>query len=373
MKKVNGHQVIQLFEQWAPKHLAMDGDPIGLHIGQLNRPVERVLVTLDVNEQVVDEAIKKGANLILAHHPPLFRPLKQIATDTPQGRIIEKCIRHEITVYAAHTNLDIATGGVNDLMAEKLHLKDLSILAETTAETLYKFIVFSPATHTAEIRAALAKAGAGAIGEYEACSFSSTGQGRFTPTDAANPHIGFANKAEIVAEEKIEVIVAEGVRNRVLKAMLNAHPYEEPAYDVLRLEQKGEAFGLGRIGSLEEEMTLDEFASKVKAAFEVPALRFVGNPQKTVKKVAVLGGDGNKYIYAAKRSGADVFVTGDLYFHVAQDAESIDLAVVDPGHHVEQVMIEGVAAYMTTQCEEQQYDVEWIQSEINTEPFQFKC
>lgn len=372
MKKVNGHEIIQLFEQWAPKHLAMEGDPIGLHIGQLNRPVERVLVTLDVNEQVVDEAIEKGANLILAHHPPLFRPLKQIATDTPQGRMIEKCIQHQIAVYAAHTNLDIANGGVNDLMADKLQLEDVRVLAETTAETLYKFIVFSPSTHTEEIRKALATAGAGAIGDYEACSYSSTGEGRFTPSEAANPHIGSANQPEVVDEEKIEVIVPESMKNRVLKALLNAHPYEEPAYDIIRLEQKGELFGLGRIGHLSEELSLDDFATKVKEAFQVPALRFVGNPHKKVKKVAVLGGDGNKYIYAAKRSGADVLVTGDLYFHVAQDAESMNLAVVDPGHHVEQVMIEGVATYMSAQCASKKYDVQWIQSEIDTEPFQFK-
>lgn len=372
MKKVNGHQIIQLFEQWAPKHLAMEGDPIGLHIGQLNRSVERVLVTLDVNEQVVDEAIERGVNLIIAHHPPLFRPLKKIETDTPQGRMIEKCIRHEIAVYAAHTNLDIAKGGVNDLMAQKLHLQGISILAETSSEALYKFVVFTPTTHSEIIREALASAGAGAIGDYEACSFTSIGEGRFTPMDGANPHIGSVHKAEVVEEEKIEVIVPERIKNRVLKALLNAHPYEEPAYDVCRLEQKGETFGLGRIGYLENELTLDEFATKVKDAFGVPALRFVGNRDQKVKKVAVLGGDGNKYIYAAKRSGADVLVTGDLYFHVAQDAESIGLSVVDPGHHVEQVMIEGVANYMTAQCEREQFDVEWIQSKVNTEPFQFK-
>ena len=179
MKKVNGHEVIDLFEKWSPKHYALEGDAVGLHVGQLNRVTENVLVTLDVNEQVVDEAIEKGANLIIAHHPPIFRPLKRIATDTPQGRMFEKCIKHDITIYAAHTNLDVATGGVNDMLAERLGLLGTTVLEQTYSEPLYKLIVFSPITHTKEIREALAKSGAGAIGDYKNCSFTSAGYGRF--------------------------------------------------------------------------------------------------------------------------------------------------------------------------------------------------
>lgn len=372
MKKVNGHEIIQLFEQWSPKAYALDGDPVGLHLGQLNRPVEKVLVTLDVNEAVVDEAIEKGANLIIAHHPPIFRPLKNIATDTVQGRMFEKCIKNDITIYAAHTNLDVAEGGVNDMLAEKLNLRDTKVLAETYAEILYKLIVFVPKTHTDELRQALGEAGAGAIGDYVGCSFSSTGEGRFTPGDAANPFIGQAGKGEVVEEEKIEVIVPAGLQSRVLKAMFKAHPYEEVAYDLIELAQKGKTLGLGRVGKLAQAVTLDEFAENVKAIFQVPALRFVGNPEQKIQKVAVLGGDGNKYIHAAKRSGADVLVTGDLYYHVAHDAEAMGLSVVDPGHNIEKVMIEGVARHMTSACEKAKYAVTFIESEVITEPFQFK-
>ncbi len=372
MKKVNGHEIIQLFEQWSPKSYALDGDPVGLHVGQLNRPVEKVLVTLDVNEAVVDEAIEKGANLIIAHHPPIFRPLKNIATDTVQGKMFEKCIKNDITIYAAHTNLDVAEGGVNDMLAEKLELLETKVLAETYAETLYKLIVFCPKTHVEALRQALSEAGAGAIGEYVACSFSSTGEGRFTPGDDANPFIGKVGEGEVVEEEKIEVIMPVDIQNRVLKAMFTAHPYEEVAYDLIELGQKGKTLGLGRVGKLREAVTLDEFAKTVKEVFQVPALRFVGEPEKMIRKVAVLGGDGNKYIHAAKRSGADVLVTGDLYYHVAHDAEALGLAVVDPGHNIEKVMIEGVATHMTKACEEAKYAVSFIQSEVITEPFQFK-
>ena len=371
MKKVNGHEIISLFEQWSPKRFAEDWDPVGLHIGQLNRPVEKVIVTLDVNEAVVDEAIEKGANLIIAHHPPIFRPMKHIWTDTPQGRLIEKCIKNDISVYAAHTNLDVAPGGVNDLLASRLGLKDIQVMEPTISDPLYKLAVFCPVEQADELREVLASAGAGAIGDYVGCSFTSVGTGRFTPSNGADPFIGEVGKLEEVAEERIEVVLPGPLRTKVLKAMLAAHPYEEPAYDFFVLDQRTEEYGLGRVGTLPETMELKEFAQFVKKALDVPAVRIVGDSLKPVHKIAVLGGSGSKYIRAAKRKGADVFVTGDMDFHSAQDAELMDLAIVDPGHHVEKVMIEGVAQYLEQACQEKGYAVTFINSEIDTEPFQF--
>jgi len=371
VKKVNGHEVISLFEQWSPKRYALEGDPVGVHIGQLNRPVNKVLVTLDINEQVIDEAIEKGANLIIAHHPPIFRPLKSIATDTPQGRVIEKCVKNDITIYAAHTNLDVAPGGVNDMIAEQLGLIETKVVAPTYSEPLYKITVFSPVTHADEMRQALKKAGAGSIGDYEGCSFTTVGTGRFTPVADANPFIGEVGSEVEVEEVKIEIIIPQSLKSKVLKTMLTTHPYEEPAYDVLMLDQRTSELGLGRVGKLKEKMTLSQFAEHVKTSFNVPAVRVVGNPSTEIEKVAVLGGDGNKYIYDAKRSGADVFVTGDLYYHVAHDAETLGLSVVDPGHNIEKVMIKGVADYMKKACENKKFAVTFIESEVNTEPFQF--
>lgn len=371
MKKVNGYQIIELFEQWSPKAYGLEGDPNGLHIGQLNRAVDKVLITLDVNEAIVDEAIESGAQLIIAHHPPLFRPVKRLVTNTPQGRMIEKCIKHDIAVYAAHTNLDVAPGGVNDLLAEKLQLQNTKVLTETYAESLYKLIVYCPANDAELMRVALQKAGAGKQGNYEGCSFTATGTGRFTPMEGANPHLGEVFQSEEVLEERIEVLIPSTLKTKVLKAMFAAHPYEEPAYDMILLDQQYNKLGLGRIGKLDKPMTLAQFADYVKEAFQVPAVRFVGKEDTLIEKVAVLGGDGNKYIYDAKRSGADVLVTGDLYYHVAHEAEALELAVVDPGHNVEKVMIEGVAQEMARRCEVQRYDVQFIQSKINTEPFTF--
>lgn len=370
MKQTNGQTIISLFEQWAPRSLAVEGDPVGLQVGTLNKPVTRVLVTLDVNPKVVDEAIEQNCELIIAHHPPIFRGLKNMRTDLPQGRLIEKLIKHDIAVYAAHTNLDIAQGGVNDLLAECLQLENTQILEPTSSEKLMKLVVFTPKDSTNLVREALGKAGAGEIGEYTECSFTSPGEGRFKPSDKASPYIGQANEMEVVEEDKVEVVFPISMKNRLLKAMLTAHPYEEPAYDLMLLETEVNEKGLGRIGKLPEPMPLSRYAQLVKEQLNVPFVRVVGDLDRMVQKVAVLGGDGNKYIHIAKRAGADVFITGDLYFHIAQDAEAIDLAVIDPGHHIEQIMKTGVADYMTEACSNSKFAVEFIPSKLSTEPFQ---
>ncbi|WP_107924550.1 Nif3-like dinuclear metal center hexameric protein [Lysinibacillus parviboronicapiens] len=372
MKTVNGQEIIQLFESWSPKKLAcMENDPIGLAIGTLNKPVNKVLVTLDVNEAVVDEAISQGCELIIAHHPPIFRRLANIRTDNPAGQLYEKLIKHDIAVYAAHTNLDVANGGVNDLLANALRLENRSILEETYAEDVLKLVVFIPTANAEELREALAKAGAGRLGSYEACSYTSVGEGRFRARDGANPHVGLIGELHVEREVKVEVVFPASLKNRLLKAMLNVHPYEEPAYDVIRLDQQTNIMGLGRVGYLPQEMTLHEFAEFVKQQLDVPTVRVVGDLQSKVKKIALVGGDGNKYIYTAKRAGADVFLTGDMYFHTAQDAQAIGLQIVDPGHHVEKVMIAGVAKKMADMCKDKNFTVEFVQSTIDTEPFLF--
>lgn len=372
MKAPNGQEVIQVFESWAPKKLAcMENDPIGLAIGTLNKTITNVLVTLDVTDAVVDEAIENGCELIIAHHPPIFRKLAHIRTDNPQGKLYEKLLKNDIAVYAAHTNLDVAPGGVNDLLAEALQLKDTQILDETYKENLMKLAVFINREDAPHLREALANAGAGQLGDYANCSFSTQGTGRFKPLVGANPYIGNEDELEEVAEEKIEVVFPTSLKNRVLKAMLNAHPYEEPAYDIWHLDVSANVQGLGRIGTLVEPMTLEAFAHFVKQQLDVPALRVVGPLDKEVKKVAVVGGDGNKYVYTAKFAGADVFVTGDIGFHVAQDAEVNGLSIVDPGHHVEKVMIKGVVEKMTSLCQQKKLNVKFIKSSIHTEPFKF--
>jgi dinuclear metal center YbgI/SA1388 family protein len=370
MKSVNGHQIIQLFEQFSPKLYAMEDDKIGLQIGALNHPVKNVLIALDVTEDVVGEAIRKEAQLIIAHHPPIFRPLQKIATDTPAGRMISKLIKHDIAVYAAHTNLDVATGGVNDLLAEAIGLENTEVLVPTYEDKLKKLVVFVPEEDAEVLRDALGKAGAGAIGNYSHCSFSGAGQGFFLPGETTHPHIGERGKLEAVKEIRLETIYPQSMEKKVLHAMVKTHPYEEIAYDIYPLENEGRKLGLGRIGFI-DEMTLGEFASHVKEALDVKMVRVVGDLNAKVKKVALLGGDGNKYYSAAKFRGADVYLTGDIYYHTAHDSLMAGLNMVDPGHNVEKVMKNGVAKVMERLCNQNGFDVTFLPSDIETDPFTF--
>ncbi len=367
---MNGYEVIQVFEQFSPKSLAMEGDKIGLQVGSLNKPVTKVLVALDVLEEVVDEAIEKGVQLIIAHHPPIYRPMGKITPDNASGRIITKLIKHDIAVYAAHSNLDVAKGGVNDLLAEALGLCNTKVLAPTYEDKVVKLAVYVPEADAEKVREAIGNAGAGAIGDYSHCTFSVNGTGRFLPGEATNPHIGVQGRLEAVGEIRIETIFPKSLEKQVLTAMLKAHPYEEVAYDLYPLENKGEELGLGRIGTV-NEMSLREFAEHVKQALDVQTVRVVGNLEAKVKKVAVLGGDGGKYFPQAIFRGADVYITGDLYYHTAHDAWLAGLNMIDPGHNVEKVMKSGVAKIMKKRCEEKGFAVEFISSEVHTDPFVF--
>lgn len=371
MKSANGYQIIELFEQFSPKNYAMEGDPIGLHIGSLNKSVSKVMIALDVLEPVVNEAIENGVDLIIAHHPLIYRPLKKIDTTTAAGRIVEKLIKHDIAIYAAHTNLDVAKGGVNDLLAAALQLEHTEVLVPTHQVALKKLVVFVPKEAEEKVREAIGKAGAGAIGNYSHCSFSADGTGRFLPEEGSEPIIGEQGKLEAVSEVRIETIIPETFEKKVVSAMIKAHPYEEVAYDIYRLDNQGEVLGLGKIGSLACEMTLGEFAEHVKKTLDVNGVRVVGDLSTSVKKVAVLGGDGNKYFQTAKFKGADVYVTGDMYYHTAHDAMMLGLNIVDPGHNVEKVMKQGVASILTKMCHERKLSVEFLVSKVNTDPFTF--
>ncbi|MBO0995223.1 Nif3-like dinuclear metal center hexameric protein [Bacillus sp. SD088] len=371
MKEVKTGQIIQLFEQFAPKKYAFEGDPIGLQVGSFQKPVKNIMIVLDVLENVVDEAIEKEVDLIIAHHPMIFRPMKNIQTDLAQGRIVAKLLKHDITVYAAHTNLDIAKGGVNDMLAEALKLEYTSVLVPTYEQQLRKLAVYVPVEDEEKIRTALGEAGAGAIGDYSHCSFSAEGTGRFLPGDHTDPHIGQHGKLEAVPEVKVETVYPVEIEKRVIKAMLKAHPYEEPAYDLYDLALKGEELGLGKIGELPEEMSLGDFSLFTKKVLDSSGVRVVGNLEDKVKKVAVLGGDGNKYFSQAKFKGADVYVTGDFYYHTAHDAMNLGLNIVDPGHNVEKIMKKGVSEILRKECESSRFDVNIFPSEEDTNPFIF--
>lgn len=369
VKTIHNADVFQVMEQWAPKKLAYDWDNVGLQIGNFNKPVKKVMITLDVLESVVDEAIEKQVDLIIAHHPLLFKSMKQLNTDTVKGRIIQKIIQHDISVYASHTNLDAANGGVNDMLCDIIGIDNRDILLEGFTEELVKFSVYVPQTHAVAVQEALAEAGAGHIGNYSHCTFQTNGHGTFKPLAGTNPYIGSVNDLEKVEEVKIETIVPMTLIGGVVQMVKDKHPYEEPAYDIYPLKNKGKAHGIGRIGTLTSEMNLTDFCEHLKTVLEVPCVRVTGDLTKPIKTVAVLGGSGEKYIHEAKAKGADAYITGDMTFHPAQDAWQMGLAVIDPGHHVEKVMKQAVKTYLEKQLAQQ--GIEIIVSHANTEPFRF--
>lgn len=366
-----GQNIIQMMEEMAPKHYAVPDDKIGLQLGTLNKEVTNVLVALDVIDEVVDEAIRLNANLIIAHHAIIFRPLAHLQTDSPAGKLYEKLIKNDIAVYIAHTNLDVAEGGVNDLMADALGMKSLSPLEDVHTDKLKKLVVFIPEDHVDKVRQALFQAGAGWIGQYSHCSFNIQGTGTFVPEAGSDPFIGKQGKLEEVREVRLETIIPQSIERRAIQAMLKAHPYEEVAYDLYQLDLKGRTFGLGRVGKLDESVTLQALCEQVKQAYDVPAVRLVGDPNRSVSKIAVLGGSGSRYVRHALFAGADVLVTGDIDYHTAHDALAAGLALIDPGHNVEKIMKQGVAGYLRKKLEEKKSDTQVFASEINTEPFQF--
>lgn len=361
--------VIKQLERLYPKHLAaFDKDPNGLHIGNVNRPLTKVLVTLDVTKAVVEEAIEKGANLIVAHHPFIFRPLATLNTNTPKGKIIELCIKHDICVYAMHTNYDVAENGMNDCLAATIGLKNCRPLIKTKREEYSKVAIYVPTTHMEIVRETMSDAGVGRIGDYSHCTFATSGIGSFKPLDGSQPFLGQANELEFVEEVKLEGVIPTALVTSVISKVKRVHPYEEMAYDVYTLDitMPNAQYGLGRLGQVEVPMKASDYIKQVKLALNIENARFVGSLDKMIKTVAVIGGSGASYIGPVKAQKADLFITGDVGFHDAQDAIDMGLNVLDVGHHAEYVMKEHVAGILNQLLGEIA-----IASTIKTEPFQF--
>ncbi|GGJ19486.1 Nif3-like dinuclear metal center hexameric protein [Paenibacillus hunanensis] len=366
-----GQTVIQYMEQFAPKSIAVPDDRIGLQLGSLQKEITGVLVALDVTDAVVDEAIAKGANLIIAHHAIIFRPLKSLQTSTPMGKLYEKLIKHDIAVYISHTNLDIAEGGVNDWMADALGLRQTVPIEQTSSDDYLKLVTFVPQSHLDAVRSAVWATGAGHIGAYSHCGFTTAGTGTFLPEEGTQPFSGEQGRLEHASEVRFETIIPSSLKNKAVQALIKSHPYEEVAYDLYPLALPGKAYGLGRVGKLDEPVTLAEFVNTVKQGLDVKTVRVVGDLERTVKKAAVLGGSGSRYVNGALFKGADVIVTGDIDYHTAHDALMAGIAIIDPGHNTEKIMKPGVAGVLRARLEADKYDTPVYASEIDTEVFRF--
>ena len=329
-------EVCELLEGWFPAQLAESWDAVGLVVGRPENPVTSVLLTVDVTEETVAEAITDGVAIIIAHHPLLFGGVTSVAATDYKGRIIHDLIGANIALLVAHTNADSADPGVSDALAEALGVRHTCPLEPSAGLRLDKFVVFVPAPDASGVLNAMSEAGAGRIGNYDRCAFESDGRGSFRPLDGANPHIGSVGSVEQVAETRLEMVAAREVRGAVIRAIRDAHPYEEPAFDVVELADMPGEMGLGRIGELAAPMSLAAFASV--AASELPVaesgVRIAGDLDRIVERVAVCGGSGDSLLAAANSLGADVYLTSDLKHHVVSEhLADGGCAVIDVAHY----------------------------------------
>lgn len=317
----------------APPDLADEGDCIGFQVGDGGAEVNKICVALDTTDAIIKRAIANKANMLVTHHP-LIRPnLKTVTASDPISRRVMELVRTNTALFVMHTNFDAAPGGTNDVLAEMLEVFDGEPLIIGKQDHFYKIVVFVPIDYVDIVRDAMADAGAGRIGQYTHCSFSTPGTGSFVPLQLASPFIGTEGKLEEVEEMKLEMVCAGSWLNEALEAMVEKHPYDEVAYDIYQLANEPVTYGYGRVGVLRSPVSLKEFADRVYKAVNPKYLKVEGDINKQIQRVALCTGSGSGLWKNAARAQADVYVTGDTKYHDILDANSHGLAVIDAGHH----------------------------------------
>lgn len=349
--------IVSYLEQIAPGSYQESYDNAQLITGDPKAEIKGILCSLDATEEVVNEAIELGCNLIVAHHPIVFKGLKSFTGRNYVERTVVKAIKNDIAIFAIHTNLDHVAHGVNKKICDKLGLNDTKIL-QPKKGILSKLVTFVPKEDAEEVSQALFNAGAGQIGEYKDCSFQSNGTGTYTPSDRSNPHKGERNKPHREPEVKIEVVLPSYLERKVLSTLKKSHPYEEVAYFLTRLENENQEVGAGMLGVLPNEMSEGEFLQFLKSQMDLEIVKHTHFTGKPVKTIAVCGGAGIFLLSDAKRAGADVFITSDVKYHEFFDAEN-QLVICDIGHyeseiHTKELLVEllsqnftNIALYLT--------------------------
>ena len=325
------HEIISALETFAPPAYQESYDNSGLLIGNKNNYVAGALLTLDVTEEIIEDAISKKCNLIIAHHPIIFSGIKRLNGTNYVERVIIKAIQNNIAIYACHTNIDNITNGVNKKIADKLGLINTKILQPKT-QLLKKLVTFVPTENAEVVREALFNSGAGNIGNYSDCSFNVSGTGTFKGNEHSNPVIGKKNQSENVNEERIEVIFEAYQQNQIIDALKTAHPYEEVAYYISSLDNTYQEVGSGLIGELKEPMEIDSFFNLIKYNFKVPIIKHTAKVKKQIKTVALCGGAGNFLLKDAIKQNADLFLSADFTYHKFFDSEN-KIVICDIGHY----------------------------------------
>lgn len=324
------HEILSALTETAPLSFQESYDNSGLLVGDMQAEVSKTLIALDLTEAVVDEAIEKGCDLIVTHHPFIFKGLKTLTPSDPIANMAIKAIRHHIAIIAMHTNLDNYQYGVSYTLAKKLGLSDIQVL-NPQKDSLRKIVVFCPIAHAEAVRKAMMEAGSGSIGNYDFCSFNSEGKGSFRGGENSNPFVGKKGKIHFEDEIRIETVVSTHNLSDVVRAMHNAHPYEEVAYDIYPLENTLPTVGSGAIGWLENKIEITEFLALVRKTLGSPLLKHSPFSTKKIQKIALCGGSGAFLINEAKRQKADAYLTADLKYHDYFDANN-EILLIDGGH-----------------------------------------
>ncbi len=324
-------EITNYLESFAPLSYQESYDNAGLICGDENMEISAALICLDSTEAVIDEAIAGGFNLVIAHHPIVFSGIKKLNGKNYIERVLLKAIKNDIAIYAAHTNLDNVRNGVNAKICEKLDLIECQLLVPQKS-VLKRLITYVPKENAEELRIALFNAGGGMVGNYNECSFNTTGTGTFKALDGANPYIGTVGKRFEGEEIKVEMVYPQYAESKIVTALLKAHPYEEVAYDLIALSNSSSLVGAGMVGELATEMDEMAFLRELKSKMKVETIRYTALKGKKVKKVAVCGGSGSFLLHSAIAHQADVFITADFKYHQFFDAEG-RIIIADIGHY----------------------------------------
>jgi dinuclear metal center YbgI/SA1388 family protein len=324
--------IIPILEQIAPPEYAMQNDRIGLQIGDPEQEVKRVIVSLDVTRAVVSAASRQSVDLIVVHHPLIYDPLPNVRLDLYPQSLVYELVKAGISLYVLHTNYDVTEGGTDDVLAARLGIVDPVVLQPNYTGKLFKIVTFVPGEAVDAVRDAISDAGGGVIGNYTHCSFQSPGTGAFIPMPGAQPYVGTVGEPETAPELRLEMQVQENSLHDAITAMIAAHPYEEVAYDVYPLWNKGKVRGFGRYGRLRKPMTFDGFCEMVGDMLEVDDTRIVGDPDARVESIAVMGGSGGSAIGLAHSKGVDAFVTGDVKHSQFMQAKALPINLIDATH-----------------------------------------
>lgn len=328
-------EVVSFLDSIAPPAYQESYDNAQLITGDPSARVNGILCSLDATEAVVDEAISLGCNLIVAHHPIVFKGLKSFTGKNYVERTIIKAIKNDIAIFAIHTNLDHVAHGVNKKIADKIGLTKTKILSPKKG-ILNKLSTFVPSAAMEQVMTALFDAGAGKIGEYSGCSFISEGSGTFIPSENANPTIGRKNNPEKVPEIKIEVMFPSHLERQIITALKKAHPYEEVAYYIHQLENENQEVGAGMVGELSTALDEKDFLVHLKSKMNLQVIKHTSLINKPIKKVAICGGSGIFLLNAAKKSGAEIFITSDVKYHEFFDADN-QIVICDIGHYESEI------------------------------------